>query len=66
MSTTQDDKVQKAPELPNQHTQMHTIRWLLEKLDDIHDVLCPGQFGTWQQRAEQAVEAAKRISKEKT
>jgi len=46
----------------DQHTQMHTIRWLLEKLDDIHDALCPGQFGTWQQRAEQAVDAAKRLS----
>jgi hypothetical protein len=33
-------------------------RWLIEKIDIIHSCLCPGQNGTWQQRAEQAVIAA--------
>lgn len=37
-------------------------RWLIDKIDRIHQALCPGQCGTWQQRAEQAVEAAERIA----
>jgi hypothetical protein len=38
-------------------------RWLIDKVDRIHRALCPDQCGTWQQRAEQAVEAAQAISK---
>ena len=42
--------------------QMRTnFYWLLEQMDKIHDALCPEQNGAWQQRAEQAVEAAKLI-----
>ena len=37
------------------------ITWLVDKIDRIHEVLCPGQNGTWQQRAEQAVKAAKSL-----
>ena len=37
-------------------------RWLIDKIDRIHRILCPDQCGTWQQRAEQAVEAAERLS----
>ena len=37
-------------------------QWLIDKIDRIHQALCPRQFGTWQQRAEQAVEAAERRS----
>ena len=36
--------------------------WLRERIDEIHAALCPGQNGTWQQRAEQAVTAAKKHS----
>lgn len=32
--------------------------WLIAKIDAIHAALCPGQHGSWQQRAEQAVAAA--------
>jgi DNA-directed RNA polymerase subunit RPC12/RpoP len=32
--------------------------WLIEQIDRIHVALCPGQRGTWQQRADQAVKAA--------
>ena len=32
--------------------------WLIDKIDRIHAAMCPGQHGTWQQRAEQAVKAA--------
>jgi hypothetical protein len=39
------------------------LMWVIEKLDEIHDALCPGMNGTWQQRVEQAVEAAKRTAK---
>lgn len=38
------------------------FNWLLEQMDKIHDALCPEQNGAWQQRAEQAVEAAKLIN----
>jgi hypothetical protein len=36
--------------------------WLLAKINRIHAALCPGQLGTWQQRAEQAVTAAEALS----
>lgn len=35
--------------------------WLIDKIDRIHAALCPGQFGAWQQRAEQAVKAAESL-----
>ena len=35
--------------------------FLREKIDQIHAVLCPGERGTWQERSEQAVAAAKRL-----
>jgi hypothetical protein len=38
-------------------------RWLVERLDRIHDALCPEHSGTWQQRAEKAVEAAEAVAK---
>lgn len=37
-------------------------RWLMDITDRIHDALCPGQYGTWQERAKQAVEAAERLA----
>jgi hypothetical protein len=37
-------------------------RWLVAQLDAIHAVLCLGHIGTWQDRAQKAVEAAKIIS----
>ncbi len=37
-------------------------RWLMDITDRIHDALCPGQYGTWQDRAKQAVEAAERLA----
>ena len=33
-------------------------RWLIDMIDQIHEALCPESSGTWQMRAEQAVEAA--------
>jgi uncharacterized protein YmfQ (DUF2313 family) len=35
------------------------FQWLLERVDAAHAVLCPDKSGTWQQRADQLVEAAK-------
>ena len=32
-------------------------------IDQIHDALCPGHTGTWQQRAEEAVRVAQMIQK---
>jgi len=40
-------------------------RWLVDITDRIHDALCPGQYGTWQERAKQAVEAAERLASNK-
>ena len=37
-------------------------QWLVAQLDEIHDALCPDHIGTWQSRAQNAVEAAKIIS----
>lgn len=39
--------------------------WLRNQIDLIHDALCPGQLGTWQDRALQAVAAAEKIAKER-
>lgn len=41
------------------------FNWLLEKMDLVHESLCPGRIGTWQQRAEQVVEAAGLIAAKK-
>jgi hypothetical protein len=30
-------------------------RWLIQQFDALHTILCPGQFGTWQERAVQCV-----------
>lgn len=38
-------------------------RWLIGQIDRIHDALCPEKNGTWQQRAQQAVEAAEEVAK---
>jgi hypothetical protein len=35
-------------------------RWLMDKIDQIHDMLCPDHLGTWQQRAEEIVRVVKR------
>lgn len=40
-------------------------RWLIDKIDRIHRALCPGQSGTWQQRAEQSVAAAEKLKETK-
>jgi hypothetical protein len=40
-------------------------QWLRERIDDVHDALCPGQIGTWQQRAEQAALAAQQLAQER-
>jgi len=35
--------------------------WLIARLDEIHDALCPAHIGTWQGRAQKAVETAKAV-----
>lgn len=40
--------------------QSHNVTWLSTKFDELHDLLCPGQVGTWQQRVEQVLEAVKK------
>ena len=37
-------------------------RWMMSKLDAIHDALCPSHIGTWQDRVEKAVEAAESLA----
>lgn len=34
-------------------------KWLVEVIDQMHDIICPGQYGTWQDRARQVLEAVK-------
>ncbi len=40
-------------------------RWLVERFDEIHAVLCPGRNGTWQMRVQQCVNAANKLTKPK-
>jgi len=41
------------------------IKELLAFLAKVHEALCPGQSGTWQDRARQAVDAARAVAKER-
>ena len=36
-------------------------KWLLERIDEIHGALCPNHNGSWQSRANKAVDAAKLV-----
>ena len=38
-------------------------KWLIDKIDVIHDALCPEKTGTWQGRAQQAANAAVYLSR---
>lgn len=38
------------------------FKWVIERVERIHHALCPAQRGTWQQRLEQAVEAAEKLA----
>ena len=33
--------------------------WLVKKIEIMHSILCPGEYGTWQERTEQVVNAVK-------
>lgn len=54
-------------ELEQEHTRAEQLGvncfWLIEKIDLIHNSICPGLFGTWQMRVDQAVTAAKLLRK---
>lgn len=43
----------------------YNCKWLIEQIDQIHAALCPGNIGTWQDRARNTVFAAKEISNKK-
>jgi len=30
-------------------------KWLIQQFDHIHDLICPGQNGSWQDRVQQVV-----------
>jgi hypothetical protein len=53
-----------APESEHDRAEQlaRNVRWLIGRLDAIHDCLCPLQWGTWQERADQSVEAAKKVA----
>lgn len=57
-----------SPEMVKQRAKQLDIncRWLMNQIDQIHEVLCPGKIGTWQDRATNSVEAAKKIVKERS
>ena len=42
----------------------NNCKWLVDKIDRIHDVLCPDICGTWQQRATDAVAEAQKVRKQ--
>ena len=33
--------------------------WLISQFDMLHDILCPGKYGTWQSRVQQVVDKIK-------
>lgn len=35
--------------------------WLRDRIDEAHRILCPERSGTWQQRAQQIIDAAKEV-----
>jgi hypothetical protein len=35
------------------------FKFVMNAIDQIHENLCPGQFGTWQDRVKQSIEASK-------
>uniref|UniRef100_A0A6M3JLR2 Uncharacterized protein n=1 Tax=viral metagenome TaxID=1070528 RepID=A0A6M3JLR2_9ZZZZ len=35
--------------------------WLINKIDIMHDILCPGELGTWQEKTQQVVDAIKKL-----
>ena len=51
------------PDLPDTRLEQMSLNfhWVLGRIDDVHVALCRGQHGTWQQRAEQVVAAARAI-----
>lgn len=42
----------------------NNCKWLVDKIDRIHDALCPDICGTWQQRAKDAVAEAQKARKQ--
>jgi hypothetical protein len=38
-------------------------KWLIERIDGIHEALCPGRIATWQERAIQAETVANKLAK---
>jgi len=42
----------------------NNCKWLVDKIDRIHDALCPDICGTWQQRATDAVAEAQKARKQ--
>lgn len=50
-------------EIKRDNQLWNNCEWLIIQTDKIHDLLCPTEEGTWQQRAEQAVRAAERLKK---
>jgi hypothetical protein len=38
-------------------------KWLISKIDHMHVILCPDKLGTWQQRAEQVLDAVLKLPK---
>ncbi len=47
----------------NQQVEQLSInqKWLIERIDGIHEKLCPGRIATWQERAIQAETAASKL-----
>ena len=37
------------------------FRFVFNAIERIHENICPGQYGTWQERVRQAVESSKKL-----
>jgi len=55
-------RIPSADELRQMAQAATNTRWLIAVIDEIHAALCPDETGTWQERARQAIDAAKKLA----
>lgn len=49
-------------DIPLEISRLNNLEWLLERIDEMHAILCPERIGTWQQRTEHVRDAVLRLA----
>ena len=58
-----DYGIKELEEIGQQITQLKlNCKWLIRQFDTIHDLICQGQNGTWQERVNQVVKQIEKDS----